>query len=45
VEDLAALVAAIKAGNAERAERIARDEVMNAAAEAMRLVTEDDAAK
>jgi DNA-binding GntR family transcriptional regulator len=42
VEDLAALVAAIRAGNAERAERIARDEVMNAAAEAMRLVSENE---
>ena len=42
VRDLLALVAAIASGNADRAEQIARNEVMNAAAEAMRLIAEDD---
>jgi DNA-binding GntR family transcriptional regulator len=41
VQDLSALVDAIGAGNADLAERIAREEVMNAAAEAMRLIAED----
>jgi DNA-binding GntR family transcriptional regulator len=42
IQDLSALVDAIGAGNADLAERIARKEVMNAAAEAMRLIAEDD---
>jgi DNA-binding GntR family transcriptional regulator len=42
IQDLSALVDAIGAGNADLAERIARNEVMNAAAEAMRLIGEDD---
>lgn len=41
IENLRALVAAIEAGNAALAERIARDEVTNAASEAMRLLAED----
>jgi hypothetical protein len=39
---LSALVDAIGDGNADLAERIARNEVMNAAAEAMRLIAGDD---
>jgi GntR family transcriptional regulator, trigonelline degradation regulator len=42
VRDLKALVAAIRDGDADLAEKIARNEVMNAAAEAMRLI-EDNA--
>jgi DNA-binding GntR family transcriptional regulator len=42
VRDLAALVAAIDAGDAAAAERIARAEVMNAANEALRLIGEDE---
>jgi DNA-binding GntR family transcriptional regulator len=42
IEDLSALVDAIDQGNAELAERIARREVMNAAAEAMRLIGVDE---
>jgi DNA-binding GntR family transcriptional regulator len=41
VRDLGDLVAAIESGNADRAEQIARNEVMNAAAEAMRLLDKD----
>jgi DNA-binding GntR family transcriptional regulator len=44
IQDLSALVDAIENGNGELAERIARKEVMNAAAEAMRLIGEDDVA-
>jgi len=40
VRNLGSLVAAIEEGDADRAERIARDEVMNAASEAMRLLVE-----
>jgi DNA-binding GntR family transcriptional regulator len=39
---LKALVKVIEAGDAERAEQIARSEVMNAAVEALRLVAEDE---
>lgn len=42
IENLAGLVAAIDKGNADLAERIARDEVMHAAKEAMRLLAGDD---
>ncbi len=42
IQDLSALVGAIGDGNAGLAERIARKEVMNAAAEAMRLISEDE---
>jgi DNA-binding GntR family transcriptional regulator len=42
IHDLSALVDAIGDGNADLAERIARNEVMNAAAEAMRLIAGDD---
>jgi len=42
MENLGRLVAAIDAGNATLAERVACAEVMNAAREAMRLLAEDD---
>jgi GntR family transcriptional regulator, trigonelline degradation regulator len=42
IRDLKALVAAVAAGDAALAERIARTEVMNAAAEALRLIGEHD---
>ena len=42
IEALGALVASIDSGDANLAERIARDEVMNAASEAMRLLDEDE---
>lgn len=42
IENLGALVTAIDSGDADRAELIARDEVMNAASEAMRLLAEDE---
>jgi len=42
MHDLEALVAAVAAGDAGLAERIARSEVMNAANEALRLIGEDD---
>jgi DNA-binding GntR family transcriptional regulator len=41
IRNLGSLVAAIDAGDAERAERIARHEVTDAASEAMRLLTDD----
>jgi GntR family transcriptional regulator, trigonelline degradation regulator len=42
VANLQSLIAAIGNGDAERAERIARDEVMQAANEAMRLLAKED---